>query len=382
MRRKHLVENLALVGTRVGGAEGIHRVRGGGAFRDEALGNDQGQVDDALRVAPFVVVPGDNLDHVVTHHHGEGSVNGRGDVSASEIDRHERGVGDSEDALHRAIGGFLEGSVDFFGGETLLFDVAHKVNDGDVRGRHAKRDTVELTLELREHERDSLGGTGGGRHDVQGGGTGAAQVTVGRIEDALVTSVRVGGGHGTLDDAELVIENLGERREAVRGARRVGNNVRGGIVLVGVDTDDVGRDVRALGRGGDDNLLGASLDVLAGTRTVKEHTGTFNDDVDAHFLPRQVQRVTVRDNLDDVAVDRDGGVIDHLDVRLEGAQDGVILEQVRRRLGATGLVDAHDLERAVRATGLPAADKVATCEDDAKKQKSVERTKHGDMCKQ
>jgi hypothetical protein len=33
---------------------------------------------------------------------------------------------------------------------------------------------------------------------------------------------------------------------------------------------------------------------------------------------------------------------------------------VRRRLGATGLVDAHDLERAVRATGLPAADKVTT----------------------
>ena len=256
---------------------------------------------------------------------------------------------------------FLERGVDFFSGDALLLNVDDEVDDGHVRRRHAKRDTVELTLELRQDERNSLGGTGGGRHDVQGGGTSTAQVTVGRIQDALITSVRVRGGHRTLDDAELVVDHLGERRQAVGGARRVGDNVGRVVVLVGVHTDDVGRDVGALGRGGDNNLLGAGLDVLARARAVEEDARTFDDDVDAHFLPRQVERVAIGHNLDDVTIDGDRGVVDNLDVRLERTQDGVVLEQVRRRLGAAGLVHAHDLERAVRATALPASHEVAAC---------------------
>ncbi len=39
--------------------------------------------------------------------------------------------------------------------------------------------TVELALQLRQHQGHSLGGTGGGGHNVQGGGAGAAQVAVG-----------------------------------------------------------------------------------------------------------------------------------------------------------------------------------------------------------
>jgi hypothetical protein len=30
-----------------------------------------GQVDNALRVAPLVVIPGHHLDHVIAHDHGE-----------------------------------------------------------------------------------------------------------------------------------------------------------------------------------------------------------------------------------------------------------------------------------------------------------------------
>ena len=105
---------------------------------------------------------------------------------------------------------------------------------------------------------------------------------------SLVTSVGVSGGHRALDDAELVVQNLGERRQAVSGARRVGDDVGGRVVLVRVDANDVGRDVVTLGRGGDDNLLGTRGDVLASARAVNEDTSTFDDDVDAHFLPRQL----------------------------------------------------------------------------------------------
>ena len=49
-----------------------------------------------MAIAPLVVVPRDNLQHVIAHDHGERGVNGGGDVGASEIARHERFVGDGE----------------------------------------------------------------------------------------------------------------------------------------------------------------------------------------------------------------------------------------------------------------------------------------------
>lgn len=51
------------------------------------------------------------------------------------------------------------------------------------------------------------------------------------------------------------------------------------VIALLVDTQDVGRDVGALGRGGDDDLLGAGLDVLPGAGAVHEHSGTLHDTV-------------------------------------------------------------------------------------------------------
>jgi len=310
-----------------------------------------------LRVAPFVVIPRDNLQHVVTHDHGERGVDRRGDVRASEVAGHERLVSDSQDALELAVGSLAEGGVDFVGGD-LLGGLDDQIDDGDVRRRHAERDTVELTLELREHERDSLGGTGGGRHNVQGSGTSTAQVTVGRIEDALVTSVRVGGGHQTLDETKLFVEHLDERRETVGGAGRVGNDLVGVLVLVSVDTEHVGRDVVTLGRGGDHNLLGTRGEVLGGARGVDEDAGTFNDNVDTESRPRELERVTGGNNFDHLAVDGDVGVVDNLDIGFKGAEDRVVLDQVGGLLDSARVVDGDNVEHRVGAS-VPAAQEVA-----------------------
>jgi hypothetical protein len=76
------------------------------------------------------------------------------------------------------------------------------------------------------------------------------------------------------------MDNLGERREAVRGAGGVRNQVmRLGIVGVLVHTDHEGR-VRVLGRRRDQDLLGAGGDVLARARLVQEQAGAFQCDVD------------------------------------------------------------------------------------------------------
>ena len=59
------------------------------------------QIDDSLGVAPLVVVPRNNLQHVVTDDHRQSRVDSRGLVGASEIDRDQRFVADGQDALQR-----------------------------------------------------------------------------------------------------------------------------------------------------------------------------------------------------------------------------------------------------------------------------------------
>ena len=80
-----LIENLAFLRRRVVGRtehpsdqQKHHRL-------NEALGDNVGQIDDA-RCSPLVIVPGDNLDHVVAHHHGERSIDGSGNIGTAEID--------------------------------------------------------------------------------------------------------------------------------------------------------------------------------------------------------------------------------------------------------------------------------------------------------
>ena len=66
---------------------------------------------------------------------------------------------------------------------------------------------------------DGLGGAGGGRDDVLEDAAAAAPVLLGRAVDGLLGGGGgVDGGHEAADDAELVIEDLGDGSEAVRGA--------------------------------------------------------------------------------------------------------------------------------------------------------------------
>jgi hypothetical protein len=76
----------------------------------------------------------------------------------------------------------------------------------------------------------------------------------------------VHGGHQAFLDAEAFLEeHVDERREAVRGAGGVGDDVvLGGVVASSSFTPMHDRDVLALGRSGDDDLLGAGGEVALG----------------------------------------------------------------------------------------------------------------------
>src|SRR4051794_38381765 len=261
------------------------------------------QVDEAVRVAPLVVVPADDLDLVATDL-GQARVEDAGRRVGHDVGGDDLVLGVPEVTLHRALGSRLHGSV----------DLVHRGLAGQVHGevgrraggdRHPQRVAVQLALELGEHQADRLGCAGRRRHDVQRGGAGTAQVLVRAVLQVLVLRVRVDGRHQAALDGERVVDGLGHRREAVRGARGVRDNrVRLGVVLLVVHAHDHG-EVLVLRRGGDEHLLGAAVDVRAGLRGVGEQAGRLDDDVCAEVAPRQLGRVPLLERLDALAAHGD-----------------------------------------------------------------------------
>ena len=110
------------------------------------------------------------------------------------------------------------------------------------------------------------------------------------------------GGHEAVLDAVVVVDDLGERREAVRRARRVGHDVHGGLVGLEVHAaDEHGR----VGRGGrDDDLLRAALEVRRGLLNGGEDAGRLAHNVGARRAPRHLLRVADGEELDRLAVDK------------------------------------------------------------------------------
>ena len=98
--------------------------------------------------------------------------------------------------------------------------------------------------------------------------------------------------------------------------------------------------------------------MLAGSLDVNEDSGSLDDEVDSQSLPGEGQGVAAGNDLDLLSVDGDGVVADNLDISVEGAQDRVVLEQVRGLLDTSGVVDGDDLQEGV-LPALPAAEEVA-----------------------
>ncbi len=85
----------------------------------------------------------------------------------------------------------------------------------------------KLAVERRNDLADGLGGTSGRGNDVVADGTSTTPILVRRTIDGLLCRCgRVDGGHETLNDTEVVVDDLGEGCKAVGGAGRVGNLIR------------------------------------------------------------------------------------------------------------------------------------------------------------
>src|SRR5512138_839188 len=310
-------------------------------FMSPSPGDVLDEIDEPAGIAPLVVVPGDDLDQRPVEDLGREQVDDAGVPVAHEVRGDERLVGDAQVGVERPLGrGLAEGGVDLLD-VRRLFDDGHEVDDGDVGGRDADGEAVDLALELGHDQADGLGRAGRRRDLGHGRGPGPAQVLVGGVEDLLVVRVRVYGGHEALLDAEDVVQDLDHGGQAVGRAGGVGDDVvLGGIVRPLVDAEDQGG-VGVRGRSGDDDLVGpAFFDVLDDVGALGELARGFDDDGDAEVLPGKKADLFHGQDLDLAAADHDR-VLARVDVLLEGAQYGVVLEQVGQGLGVGDVVDGH-----------------------------------------
>ena len=305
----------------------------------EAAANEFHGVDRTVGVTPLVVVPADNLDEITLSHCRVG-VEDTGVRIAHDVLEDERIFAVVENSLKRTFSSFFVSSVDFFNSRFLLENRAEVSHRTSRRG-NAESAALKLTVQLRDHEADRFGGTRAARNDVLSSGTSAAEVTVRSVEHALVTRVRVDRAHETLLNTESIVEDFHHRRQAVGGAGSVGNNVvLCRIVEVVVDADAESK-IRFLSRSGDDHLLSASFDVLAGSGAVHEETGGFENYVHAFIAPGECSRIALSSSENAVTVNRDRLVV-VLDGAVEATSSGVILKQVCERLVVSQVVDCND----------------------------------------
>ena len=174
-----------------------------------------GQVGGAAGVAPLVVVPGDELDKVLVQLDAGAGVKDRGGLVADEVGRDDGVLGVVEDTLELVLGSLLHGSLDGLVGSTLL-DTGSKVDNGDVGGGHTHGHARELAVQVGDDLSDSLSGTGAAGNDVLSSGAATTPVlSGGAVNDLLGGGVGVDSGHKSLNDGELVVDDLGERSKAL-----------------------------------------------------------------------------------------------------------------------------------------------------------------------
>ena len=176
-------------------------------------------VDEAVGVAPLVVVPAVDLDELA-HAHREAGVEDRRVRVARDVARHDRVLGVPEHALERLAGGrLLVRRVDLLD-RGLLLEVGGEVGERPVG--IGTRSDVPSSLPFI----DSITRRVARAAPVEVGTMLIAAARARRRSlwgrrRALVAGVRVHRRHQALLDAERVVEHLDERDEAVRRAARV-----------------------------------------------------------------------------------------------------------------------------------------------------------------
>lgn len=149
-------------------------------------------------------------------------------------------------------------------------------------------------------------------------------------------------GHETLDDAEVVVDDLSQRSEAVRGARCVRNDLLAGVA-VGVHAAYEHRGVVLRG-GRHNDVFGTGCNVSLGFLLGQEQTGRLYDILGADFVPLQVCGILLGGYADHVAVHDELALLHVIvDRTVETAVYRVVLEHVSHVVYRNEVIDTYNL---------------------------------------
>ena len=110
------------------------------------------------------------------------------------------------------------------------------------------------------------------------------------------------GGHKSLNDSPSVVQDFRHWGQAVRGARRVGNDLQVLVVGLLVHAHHEHRGVVLRG-GTDDYLFSTSLDVFHALCFVGEFSSGFADEVSSGFAPFNCSGILLFENFNFLSVD-------------------------------------------------------------------------------
>ena len=206
---------------------------------------------------------------------------------------------------------------------------------------YALRRAVEFACQLRNHQADGFGRTGGIRHNVQSGGAGASEIVfpMRRVQSILVAGVGMNGGHKTLNHAEFTLQYVGHRRQTVGGAGSGGNHFFAAVQNLMVHAENDGFDIIAA-RGGNHYLLRARPDMGLRFFFFGKKSGAFQNHVYAEFAPRQFFGIWIGKYFDFFAVYRDISVF-QFRFSAKPALCAVVFEQVQQHVCRCQVIDCR-----------------------------------------
>ena len=257
-----------------------------------------------------------------------------------EVHRHQRLGVVAQDALQLALGGRLENAVDLVhGGRPGRRE--GQVYHRDVNRRDAHGKAVQLPIEFREHQADGGGGPGLRGNHRHGGRTGPPQILVIHVGQDLIIGVRVNRSHQTLNQTQLLVQGLDERRQTIGRAGGIRDDGVGALQrLVIHAVHDGGIHVLAARRG-DDHFLRPGLEMSRRLFLGRKEARALQNNVYTELSPGQFRRIALGEHTDPVAVHHHAVAIDsHGPGKL--AVGRIVPRQVGVGIGVTQVIDRHD----------------------------------------
>src|SRR6267154_419304 len=218
------------------------------------------QIATPARVAPLIVVPGENFHALVANHLGVFGIHDRRIRITLEVRRHQLLFSVGQNPLQRSVGSSLQRCVHRLLRRGLLHEHS-QIDHAHVRRRHPHRVTVQLAFQVRQHQVQRLGGSSRAWNHVYCRSARAPQILVRQIEQLLVVGIRVNGSHRAAVDSECLVKHFCHRRQAIGGARCIRNYMVFCRIIGVVIYAEHKCGVRAIRRRGYNHLLNRTAQV-------------------------------------------------------------------------------------------------------------------------